>query len=72
MEQEFRSMRSISAVLAPPQDVGGRWEPPERLPSDISSWSRVHGESGVVDSPIPTHLCALGRHCVKLKFFFFL
>lgn len=40
-------MRSISAVVAPPQDVGGRWEPPERLPSDISSWSRAHGESGV-------------------------
>lgn len=47
MEQEVRSMRSISAVVAPPQDVGGRWEPPERLPCDISSWSRAHGESGV-------------------------
>lgn len=59
-------MRSISAVLAPPQNVGGRWESPERLPSDISSWRRAH------HCAAPTHHFTLGNRCLKLKALLFL
>jgi len=60
--------RSISAVIAPTQNVGWRWESPERLPSAISSWRRAHGESGVE----PTHHFTWGNRCLKLKALLFL
>lgn len=45
MEQEVKSMRSRSAVLSPPQELGEKLEHLESLLMDISSLRKAHGES---------------------------